>query len=334
MDPDALTLSSSTELCRLLGDPTRLRLIRLLEAEELSVAELTKITGLTQSRVSTHLGKLRDARLVRDRRNGTSSYYSLDLDALPVASRSVVDLLREGVSDPLFEEDTVRLVDALRARDRGGWAASVAGRMDRSYSPGRTWEAAVRALLGWMKLGRVLDVASGDGVLAELLAGSAEHITCVDLSERVVEAGRERLAHHENVEFVEGDMGALPFPDDAFDQIALMNALPYAESPTAVLREACRVLAPGGTIVGTTVAPHKLEEAVRPYDHVQLGVDPKKIRKTLEQAGLTVTLCEETCEERRSPNFRNVTFHATRPGGSARRTSSSRSVSKKRSTRP
>lgn len=307
-----MTLDDSTELCRLLGDPTRARLIAILAEEELTVAEITKITQLSQSRVSTHLGKLREARVVRDRRVGTSCYYALTLDALPECARQVVQVLRASTDDPLVAQDLERVSNVVRDRDGGNWADSVAGRMHRHYSPGRTWEAAARGFLGWTRLGRVLDIASGDGVLAELIAPRADSVTCLDRSRRVIGAGRRRLGHLPHVQFVEGDMHHLPFADAEFDQVSLMNALTYSTDPDRVLAEAARVLRDGGVLVGSTLSRHRHRDVVAQYNHVRDGFTPKEVRTFLEKNSFDVELCSVTCRERRQPYFEIITVHARR----------------------
>ncbi|MES7176578.1 metalloregulator ArsR/SmtB family transcription factor, partial [Cutibacterium acnes] len=160
----------STRL-KVFADATRVRLLALLEQEEMTVAELSAITRLAQPRVSTHLAKLKDAGLVRDRRAGVSAYYRFDEDALDPAQRALWRTLREGSDDPLLRQDAERIADVLAARAaEQNWADSVAGDMERHYSPGRTWEALARSALPLLAPGDVLDIASGDGVLAELMA--------------------------------------------------------------------------------------------------------------------------------------------------------------------
>src|SRR5690606_18065557 len=160
----------STRL-KVFADATRVRLLSLLEREELTVAELSAITQLAQPRVSTHLARLKDAGLVRDRRSGVSAYYRFDDSALDPAQRALWQAIANGSDDPLLRQDAERVpaVLATRAADQN-WADSVAGDMERHYSPGRTWEALARTALPLLEPGDVLDIASGDGVLAELLA--------------------------------------------------------------------------------------------------------------------------------------------------------------------
>ena len=307
-----LSLTHSSELLRTLGDPTRLRLLHLLACEELTVAELTRATRLSQSRVSTHLGKLKEAGLVSDRRDGQASYYSLRGADMPEDAQELWAAFRERTRDPLLEQDRERLRAMLDARGQS-WADSVAGQMERHYSPGRTWEGALRGLIGLASLGDVLDVASGDGALAELIAPRSRSVTCLDISPGVVEAGRSRLAHLPHVRFHQADMHELPFADRSFDQVLLMNSLSYAADPGRVLSEAARVLRPGGGLACVALRTHKHAEVSARYGHVQPGFEPDLLRSELEARGLDVSLCAVTSRERRRPHFEVITAHAVRP---------------------
>ena len=299
-----MNLSTATDLFKLLGDPTRVRLLALLSREDLTVAELTRITELTQSRVSTHLGKLRDAGMVHDRHAGASTYYGFD-QSMPGDARAAWDLVNSAADDPLLEQDVQRLREG-----RIAWADAVAGRMERHYSPGRTWQAALRGLLGLMRLKSVLDIASGDSALAELIAPRAEAVTCVDNSTAVLAAGRNRLKHLGHVCFQRADMHALPYADGSFDHVMLMACLCYADDPTLTIKEAARVLRPDGNVVATTLRRHRHVDHVTRYDHVQRGFSPKELRRMFLAAGLSVELCEVTSRERRSPHFEVITVHA------------------------
>jgi ArsR family transcriptional regulator len=298
-----MDLAEATSLLRLLSDSTRVRLLALLRREELTVAEISSVLGLAQPRVSTHLAKLKEAGLVRDRRAGVSAYYRIN-DADADGAAELLGALEQGVDDALLESDAQRLPNVLarRARERG-WADSVAGDMERHYSPGRTWETLARTLLQLLETGDVLDIASGDGVLAELLAPHAHSIVCVDSSERVVTAARERLKAFRNVEVVEGDMHALDLGKRRFDLVLMMHALTYSEHPARAVAEAARVLKPGGRLLAATLAKHAHRAAVAPFDHRNLGFRREELTGFARKAGLEVLHCAKVSREARSPHF-------------------------------
>ncbi len=300
-------------MLKLLADTNRVRLLALLELEELTVAELASITRLAQPRVSTHLAKLRDAQLVRDRKAGVQSYYRLSADAENRNFSQFWLAIRTATNDALLDDDASRLPDVLAARAKDqNWADAVAGDMERHYSPGRTWEATARAMIQLVEMGDVLDVASGDGVLSELLAPRAKSVTCVDLSDKVVEAGRKRLKPLKNVRVAQADMHQLPFEDGSFDVVLLMHALTYTTQADDVIAEAARVLRRDGRLVATTLNRHRHEAAVKPYDHANLGFSVGQLKKLCVNAGLTVDRCQVTSREPRAPHFEVITLAASR----------------------
>jgi ArsR family transcriptional regulator len=309
-----MDLDAWSACLRVLADPTRVRLLALLEREELTVAELAAVTRLAQPRVSTHLARLKDAELVLDRRAGVSAYYRFNQDHLDPAERTLWDALRSGTDDPLLRQDAERLATVLAGRNsEQNWADSVAGDMERHYSPGRTWEALARAALPMLEPGEVLDVASGDGVLAELLAPHARRYVCIDNSSKVVLAASERLRRMEHVEVREGDMQALPFDKPQFDLVLLMHALTYADKPVLALAEAARVLRKGGRLLATCLARHEHKTAVQPYGHVNLGFTDRELRRFAEKAGLVVQVCEVVTREKRPPHFEVLSLLARKP---------------------
>ena len=299
---------------KVFADATRVRLLALLEGEELTVAELSAITQLAQPRVSTHLAKLKEAGIVRDRRSGVSAYYRFDHASLDPAQRALWQSISTGSDDPLLRQDAERVpaVLAMRAADQN-WADSVAGDMERHYSPGRTWEALARTALPLLEPGDVLDIASGDGVLAELVAPHAQRYVCIDSSQRVVAAAAERLRRFPNVEVREGDMHALPFKDASFDLVVLMHALTYASKPAQAVAEAARVLRKGGRLLLSSLARHEHRSVVEAYGHQNLGFPEKELRRFAEKAGLRITSCETVTRERRPPHFEVISLIGTKP---------------------
>ncbi|WP_353249364.1 metalloregulator ArsR/SmtB family transcription factor [Salinisphaera sp. T31B1] len=309
-----LDLADSTQLLRLLAEPTRLRLLLLLIDEPMTVAELTSVTQLTQSRVSSHLARLREAGMVQDRAVANANFYSVDVRRWQHDLRPLWGALVDQLDDTQVHRDREHAAEIVRRRaSRSSWVESVAGRMERQYSPGRTWEAMSRSLIELLDLGQVLDIASGDGVLAELLCRRAASVTCLDRSAAVIEAARARLACQGNVSFRIGDMHALPFADAGFDQVFLLHALSYSPTPQIALAEAARVLKPGGRLTLATIARHEHEATVAAYDHVNLGFEVAQLHEWLEKAGLDVRDCDERAREPQPPYFHLITASAGKP---------------------
>ena len=309
-----MDLEAWSSRLKVLADATRVRLLALLEHEELTVAELSSITRLAQPRVSTHLARLKEAGLVRDRRAGVSAYYRFDETTLDPAQGALWRALREGSDDPLLRQDAERIPSVLAARAAdANWADSVAGDMERHYSPGRTWEALARSALPLLAPGHVLDIASGDGVLAELLAPHAREYICIDASTRVVNAASERLRRFANVQVQEGDMHALPFEDNHFDLVVLMHALTYAARPAVAVAEAARVLRPGGRLLLCSLAEHPHRAAVEAYGHVNLGFSDRDLRTFVERAGLEIATSETVTREKRPPHFEVISIIGRKP---------------------
>jgi ArsR family transcriptional regulator len=309
-----MDLQHASQHFRLLSDSTRLRLLMLVDCEELSVAELAAITQLAQPRVSTHLAKLKEAGLVNDRREGVFVYYRMAGSIADQSLAALWELLRTSTSDPLIQQDFGRIPQVLNARGgHSNWADSVAGDMERHYSPGRTWEVTTRAIVQLLELGDVLDVASGDGVLAELLAPRARSIKCLDISQRVVDAGKKRLRNFSNVSFEPGDMHQLPVADNSFDTVLLMHALTYTSKPQLVFNEASRVLRPGGRLLAATLHKHAHKNAVTAYNHLNLGFSESQLKKYCTNAGLKPHNIQVSAVEKRTPNFEVLTLIAGKP---------------------
>ncbi len=231
---------------------------------------------------------------------------------MPEPLLALWQLLKERLDDALIQSDREHLIEVLALRaDGNSWPDIVAGDMERHYSPGRTWEATTRALVQLLDLGGVLDIASGDGVVAELLAARSNSIDCLDLSPKVVKAGRERVAKLDHVRFHQGDMHALPFADHCFDTVLLLHALTYSDTPAQVFKECARVLVNGGQLVAATLERHRYSKEVKAYGHVNNGFTTSQLKKLAADAGLKVSFCKNTSIERKTPNFKIITLLAT-----------------------
>jgi ArsR family transcriptional regulator len=306
-------LATASSVLRLLADPTRVRLLALLEREELTVAELAAVLRLAQPRVSTHLAKLKEAELVRDRRAGVSAYYRANAEG-DERQHELIRSLRDSIDDALLREDAARLPAVLAQRaSEAGWADTVAGDMERHYSPGRTWETLARSLLQLLETGDVLDIASGDGITAELLAPHARSIVCVDSSERVVEAAAQRLKPFPNVEVRQGDMHTLDLGDRRFDLVLMLHALTYAEHPAKAVAEASRLLRSGGRLLAVTLGKHDHRAVVEPFDHRNLGFAREELSGHATRAGLEVLSCTRLSRERKAPHFEVISLLARKP---------------------
>jgi ubiquinone/menaquinone biosynthesis C-methylase UbiE/DNA-binding transcriptional ArsR family regulator len=309
-----LKLEACTELLKLLAEPARLRLLALLRQDELTVAELAQITALKQPRVSTHLAKLREAQLVIDRRAGVQAYYRAVIDQLDLASATLARAAIDANTDPLLKDDQKRLERTLKARlASSSWAEQVAGDMEKHYSPGRTWEAIARTLISLLELGDVLDIASGDGAMAELLAPYTRKLTCVDASEKVVHAAKQRLAKHQHIKVVQADMQALPFAADSFDLALMTQALPYADDPLQVFKSVRATLRPGAQLLGTALEKHSHSDAIAPFGHKNQGFTIAELEKLLSKAGYHHITVRLLTSERKAPHFDILIFTAKNP---------------------
>ena len=288
----------------LLGDESRMRLCALLRDRELSVSDLVRVTGISQPRVSTHLARLREAGFVRDRRDGQHAYYALAVDKLPGTAKAVLDEAMSS-SDPTLEGDRRRL-EELDSAQRGRFPEAFAGEMERHYSPGRTWQSLAVGLAALLRLGDVLDVGSGDGAAAGYLAPYCRSLTCVDTSERMIDAAKKRLRRHPNVTAQVADAHELPFDAASFDTVVVFHTLTYAERPQRVLEECARVLRPGGRLVLLSLDQHEQREVTAPFGERHAGFSPRTLKTLLSRARLAVSFCDVACREAKKPHFQVV----------------------------
>ena len=299
-----MALAQYVETLNLLGDESRIRLCALLRERELCVSDLVRVTGMAQSRVSTHLGRLREAGFVWDRRQGTQCFYGLSLDMLPDTARAVLADAAKS-ADPTLLGDQKRLSE-LDAERRGGLPDSALDDLERYYSPGRTWQSLALGMAAFLKLGDVLDVGSGDGAAAAAFAPYCRSLTCIDTSARSIESARERLAKFAHAKAEVADVHALPFADASFDDVLLFPTLTYAEAPERALAECARVLRPGGRLVLLCLNEHQQHEVTARYGERHPGFSPQRARQLLENAGLSVRNSEIACREAKKPHLEVV----------------------------
>lgn len=299
-----MSLSEYVDTLNLLGDESRLRLCALLRDRELCVTDLVRVTGIAQSRVSTHLGRLRDAGFVRDRRQGAQCFYALAENALPPAAQAVLDGAAHS-DDATLAGDQRRLSE-LEAERREGLSELAADDLERYYSPGRTWQSLSAGIAGLLDLGDVLDVGAGDGAAASVLAPYCRSLTCVDVNVRLVETATQRLAKFPHARALGADVHALPFEAKSFDSVLLFHTLTYAADPPKAVRECARVLRSRGRLVVLCLDRHEQQEITARYGELHPGFAPDAVRELLSAAGLSVRTAYVASREIKKPHLQVV----------------------------
>lgn len=295
---------------RALADPTRLRLIALLQEEELSVNELQEITRLGQSRISTHLGLLQEAGLVESRREGKRTFYSLNTGAGKHAEEFINLAIRGGKEMPEHADDKVnrKRILALRNEQAQVYFNQIAGRFDRSYGPGRSWQALGQMLLRIIPPVDIADLGSGEGLISELLARRARKVIAVDNSERIIAFGREKAAKNglKNLEFRLGDLENPPLEQNSVDLAILSQALHHAANPARAIAGCFKILRPGGEVLILDLLEHGFDQARELYGDRWLGFKESDLHKWLESAGFKQIEISVVAREEQSPHFQTI----------------------------
>jgi ArsR family transcriptional regulator len=300
---------------RVLSDEGRVRILRLLEREELSVAELQEILGMGQSRISMQLSQLKQGGFVEVRRAGQKSLYRLVVP--PGTDGILAEVLRRSAAEiPEAANDDAGLHLALgRRKDKlRGYFDDLAGRFGRNYVPGRSWKALAEVLLRLLPPLVIADLGAGEGTLSLLLAQRAERVIAVDSSEKMVEYGRETAKRHgvENVEYRHGDLEELPLADEEADIALLHQSLHHALHPQKAVEEAWRILRPGGRIVILDLLQHHFEQARELYADVWLGFSQVDLSQMLANAHFSSADIAVVRREEEAPHFETVMAVATK----------------------
>ena len=276
-----------------LADPTRMRILMLLRAMELSVGELAQVLGQSQPRVSRHVKILIDAGLAERRKEGSWVFLSLGPRRRIEPLFQLVDRWAElDGEDPWTTADAARLaaVRADRATAAERYFASHAADWDalRSLHVAESEvEAAIGRALGGRPIGRLVDIGTGTGRMLELFGREAEMALGIDRSPEMLRLARAKLAEAGlEAELRQGDMYALPLGADSADTVIIHQVLHYAQNPAAAVAEAARLLGPGGRLLVVDFAPHEREELRSADAHVRLGFADEAMLKHLEEAGL------------------------------------------------
>ena len=301
-------MSSTLKVWKILTDPTRLRILRLMEKEALTVSELQEILGMKQARISAHLACLREAGWVAVRREGRRAYYSADLPGAP--ARLIEAALEAARSLPERDRDAAGLRVALQKRkdEARVFFNQVAGRFGRNYGPGRSWQALARMLLRLVGPVVVADLGSGEGLVSQLLARRARRVIAIDNSEKMVAFGRRqaRKNHLRNLEFRLGDLENPPLELGSVDVALLSQALHHAANPPRAVQSAHRILRKGGQILILDLERHHFDAARKLYGDHWLGFSQTDLHGWLAQAGFKDISIEVVSREEAPPHFQTL----------------------------
>jgi ubiquinone/menaquinone biosynthesis C-methylase UbiE len=310
----------SAALFRILGDEVRLRILRLLHLERLNVSELTGIVGLAQSGVSRHLGLLKEARLVEERREGTFTFFRL-APALTGAENGfgpIWPVLRAAfdatAATPLGRADDARLEEVRRVRKENFDEHADPAAAGRQLVPGRSWAAWARALAHVMPRLVVADIGCGEGYLTVEAARFAEGVIAIDRSPAMLQRGRElaRRRRVSNIRWKRGSIESLPLDSASVDLALLSQALHHADDPAKAAAEAVRVTKPGGRVLVLDLRRHDQRWVSDTLGDRWLGFDDNELAALLRAAGLVDVRVTVGARRARDP-FTVLVASGTRP---------------------
>jgi ArsR family transcriptional regulator len=305
-----MALLSTLKTLRAVADPTRLRIMALLREGELSVNEIQQITRMGQSRISTHLRHLEETGLLEYRREGKRTYYRWN-DLFDPVQKKFLDQVCQGAKElEDYEADQINLRRVLDQRKNQAhvYFNQIAGRFDRSYGPGRSWQAFGHLLLRILPPLTVADLGAGEGLLSELLARNCKRVIAVDNSEKLIAfaAAKAKKNGLKNLEFRLGDLQAPPIDPASVDLVILSQALHHAEEPAKAIAAAARILKPRGRVMILDLLAHKFEQARELYGDRWLGFAESDLHRWLEEAGFKKIEINVVAREDEEPHFETL----------------------------
>ena len=308
-------MTSILKILRVVSDPSRLRILLLLAGEELSVAEVQEILGMGQSTISTHLSQLKNAGLLEDRRTGKSNNYRMAAAGESGLLAEVLAGARSEIPEAATDQAAMRIVLRKRKDKMRSFFDSMAGRLGKDHVPGRSWKSLAEALLHLLPPMEIADLGAGEGTFSLLLAGRAKRVIAVDNSAGMIAVGREQATRLGivNVEFRQGDMEEVPIEDGAVDLVLFSQSLHHALHPEQAIREAARILRPGGRIVVLDLLRHRFEEARELFADEWLGFGEAEIEALLADAGFRDLQIAVVDKEADPPQFEALLAVGSKP---------------------
>ena len=290
-----MNLDTTLNIYRAIGEETRLRIMVLLRHGELTVSEITQILGQSQPRVSRHLKILADAGLVERYREGSWMFYRAAGERMPEGGEAIVAAL-DGFCDSedriiARDRDRFRQSREARARAAAAYFEANAGEWDtlrKLHLPESDIESRMRALVGDDAVENFVDLGTGSGRMLEIFADRYEHGSGFDLSREMLAVARANLdrAGVAHAQVRHGDLFAVPLESASADLVCIHQVLHYLAEPSSAVREAARLLRPGGRLLISDFAPHELEFLRDEHAHRRLGFSDEEVRGWCEAAGL------------------------------------------------
>ena len=303
-------MKMASDTLKILAKPTRLRILGLLSQEELSVAELQEALNMSQSRISSQLAILRQSELVVDRRDGKKNFYSIKTSLVKWEAELIAAAINSVSGSPEILEDNENLERVIQRRRKIAeeYFNLIAGRLGKNYCPGRSWEGIGHMLLHLVPKVVVADLGAGEGMISQLIARQAEQVYCIDNSTRMVEVGKELAEKNqlENLQYLLGDIEAVPLDDASVDIALLSQALHHANHPEKAIEEAYRITKLGGRVVILDLKEHTFEKARELYADNWLGFSEKKLHSWLKDARFENVAVSVVSKEAGEPGFETL----------------------------
>src|SRR6202022_3524059 len=305
-------MTSTINLLRLLADPTRLRLLILLEEAELSVAELQEILGMGQSRISSHLAQLKRAGVVAGRRAGKNVYYwggkAFQRNGARTRVGEIVQTLARELPETSRDRTALKLTLRKRQDRTREYFDELAGKFGRSYGPGGSGGGSGPPLIPFFPPQVIVRLGAGEGTLSQLLAKNARKVIAIDNAPKMVEFGSKLAKKHgvKNLEYRLGDLEDPPIAKESVDLVLLSQALHHAIKPERAIKSAHRILRKGGRIVVLDLLSHNFEKARKLYSDHWLGFSEVKVHQLLEQGDFRQIEVSVVSREKQNPQFQTI----------------------------